>query len=138
MVRTYGLTHINLVVRDVERSLWFYGQVFGVEEYGRTEGLVHTRTPGCQDVITFLTSIRRAPANHEVSHTSASGLFHPGTSTRLSRKSSTPVAGCFGGASSFLAAPTPTSPTRMATGSRFGMGEAAALRISIRAIAWQL
>jgi hypothetical protein len=24
-----------------------------VEEYGRTEGLVHTRTPGCQDVITF-------------------------------------------------------------------------------------
>jgi catechol 2,3-dioxygenase-like lactoylglutathione lyase family enzyme len=53
MVRTYGLTHINLVVRDVERSLRFYGRVFGVEEYGRTAGLVHTRTPGCQDVITF-------------------------------------------------------------------------------------
>ena len=31
----------------------FYGQVFGVAEYGRTAGLVHTRTPGCQDVITF-------------------------------------------------------------------------------------
>src|SRR5271163_43906 len=53
MVRTYGLTHINLVVRDVARSLRFYGQVFGVEEYGRTDGLVHTRTPGCHDVITF-------------------------------------------------------------------------------------
>ena len=53
MVRTYGLTLINLVVRDVDRSLRFYRQVFGVEEYGRTEGLVHTRTPGCQDVITF-------------------------------------------------------------------------------------
>jgi catechol 2,3-dioxygenase-like lactoylglutathione lyase family enzyme len=53
MVRTYGLTHINLVVRDVERSLRFYGQVFGVEECGRTEGRVQTRTPGCQDVITF-------------------------------------------------------------------------------------
>jgi catechol 2,3-dioxygenase-like lactoylglutathione lyase family enzyme len=53
MVRTYGLTHINLVVGDVERSLRFYGQVFGVEEYGRTPGLVHTRTPGCHDVITF-------------------------------------------------------------------------------------
>ncbi len=50
MVRTFGLTHINLVVRNVERSLRFYGQMFGVEEYGRTEGLVHTRTPGCQDV----------------------------------------------------------------------------------------
>ncbi len=32
MVRTYGLTHINLAVRDVERSLRFYRQVFGVEE----------------------------------------------------------------------------------------------------------
>ena len=32
MVHTYGLTHINLVVRDVARSLRFYGQVFGVEE----------------------------------------------------------------------------------------------------------
>jgi predicted enzyme related to lactoylglutathione lyase len=53
MVRTYGLTHMNLVVRDVERLLRFYGQVFGVEEYGRIEGLVHTMTPGCQDVITF-------------------------------------------------------------------------------------
>src|ERR1035441_9273127 len=41
MVRTYGLTHINLVVRDAERSLRFYGQVFGVEEYGRADGLVH-------------------------------------------------------------------------------------------------
>src|SRR4029077_13550039 len=53
MVRTYGLTHINLLVRDVERSLRFYRQVFGVEEYGRTEGLVHCRTPGCHDVISF-------------------------------------------------------------------------------------
>jgi catechol 2,3-dioxygenase-like lactoylglutathione lyase family enzyme len=53
MVHTYGLTHINLVVRDVARSLRFYGQVFGVEEYGLADGLVHTRTPGCHDVITF-------------------------------------------------------------------------------------
>ena len=34
MVRTYGLTHINLVVGDVERSLRFYGQVFGVRNTG--------------------------------------------------------------------------------------------------------
>jgi catechol 2,3-dioxygenase-like lactoylglutathione lyase family enzyme len=62
MVHTYGLTHINLVVRGVARSLRFYGQVFGVEEYGRSDGLVHTRTPGCHDVIT-LTSIRQAPVS---------------------------------------------------------------------------
>jgi catechol 2,3-dioxygenase len=53
MVRTHGLTHINLVVRDAERSLRFYKQVFGVAEYGWTGGLVHAKTPGCWDVITF-------------------------------------------------------------------------------------
>jgi len=46
MVRTYGLTHINLVVRDVERSLRFYGKFSVWRNTGRTEGLVHTRTPG--------------------------------------------------------------------------------------------
>jgi len=68
MVRTYGLTHINLVVRDVERSLRFYRQVFGVEEYGRTEGLVHTRTPGCQDVITFDEQASGAGASGGIVH----------------------------------------------------------------------
>jgi catechol 2,3-dioxygenase-like lactoylglutathione lyase family enzyme len=53
MVRTYGLTHINLAVRDARQSLQFYRQVFGVEEYGRGGGLVHAKTPGCRDVITF-------------------------------------------------------------------------------------
>ena len=68
MVRTYGLTHINLVVRDVERSLRFYRQVFGVEEYGRTEGLVHTRTPGCQDVITFDEQASGAGESRGIAH----------------------------------------------------------------------
>jgi catechol 2,3-dioxygenase-like lactoylglutathione lyase family enzyme len=68
MVRTYGLTHINLVVRDVERSLRFYGQVFGVEEYGRTAGLVHTRTPGCQDVITFDEQASGAGESRGIAH----------------------------------------------------------------------
>jgi catechol 2,3-dioxygenase-like lactoylglutathione lyase family enzyme len=29
MVRTYGLTHLSLVVKDLERSLRFYRKVFG-------------------------------------------------------------------------------------------------------------
>lgn len=53
MVKTYGLTHINLAVRDVKRSLLFYRKVFGVREYGRGDGLVHAKTPGRRDVITF-------------------------------------------------------------------------------------
>jgi predicted enzyme related to lactoylglutathione lyase len=30
MVRTYGLTHIALAIRDAERALRFYQDVFGV------------------------------------------------------------------------------------------------------------
>jgi len=53
LIKTRGLTHINLAVRDAERSLRFYKQVFGVEEYSRADGLIHTKTPGSWDVITF-------------------------------------------------------------------------------------
>ena len=53
MVKTYGLTHLALAVRDVERSLQFYERVFGVEAYFREEGRVHVKTPGCHDVVTF-------------------------------------------------------------------------------------
>jgi metallothiol transferase len=54
LVRTQGLTHIHLVVRDLDRSLHFYQSVFGMEELFR-EGtdLVFLRTPGCQDTITL-------------------------------------------------------------------------------------
>jgi catechol 2,3-dioxygenase-like lactoylglutathione lyase family enzyme len=62
MVKTYGLTHVALAVRDVERSLTFYQQVFGVEAYFREEGRIHVRTPGCHDVITFdQTAAARGP-----------------------------------------------------------------------------
>ena len=53
MVQTYGLTHINLAVRDLGRALWFCEQVFGLREYGRGDGLVHTRAPGRHDTVTF-------------------------------------------------------------------------------------
>ncbi len=32
MVQTYGLTHVNLAVRDLGRALRFYEQVFGLRE----------------------------------------------------------------------------------------------------------
>jgi catechol 2,3-dioxygenase-like lactoylglutathione lyase family enzyme len=53
MIKTFGLTHLALAVRDAERSLRFYEQVFGVEAYFREEGRVHVKTPDCHDVITF-------------------------------------------------------------------------------------
>src|SRR5258706_14078911 len=53
MVQTYGLTHINLAVRDLGRALRFYEQVFGLREYGRGDGLVHTQASGRHDILTF-------------------------------------------------------------------------------------
>jgi catechol 2,3-dioxygenase-like lactoylglutathione lyase family enzyme len=35
MIETHGLAHISLSVRDPERSLRFYRNVFGVAEYYR-------------------------------------------------------------------------------------------------------
>ena len=50
----------------VEYSLEYSGA--GVEEYGRTEGLVHTRTPGCQDVITFDEQASGAGESRGIAH----------------------------------------------------------------------
>jgi catechol 2,3-dioxygenase-like lactoylglutathione lyase family enzyme len=53
MVQTYGLTHLNLAVRDLGRALRFYEQVFGLCEYWRGDGLVHTQASGRHDIVTF-------------------------------------------------------------------------------------
>jgi catechol 2,3-dioxygenase len=54
MIRTEGLTHIQLVVADLDRSLRFYKQVFGMEEMFRDgPDFVFLRTPGSRDTITL-------------------------------------------------------------------------------------
>lgn len=54
MIRTQGLTHIHLVVRDLERSLRFYQSVFGMEERFRSgPRMVFLNTPGSQDLVTL-------------------------------------------------------------------------------------
>jgi len=54
MVRTSGLYHIHLVVRDLDRSLRFYQGVFGMEEQFRAgPNMVFLRTPGSNDMITL-------------------------------------------------------------------------------------
>lgn len=51
MVKTYGLTHVALAVRDVARALAFYRKVFGAVVVHRDEGFVQLQTPGSRDVI---------------------------------------------------------------------------------------
>ena len=54
MIRTQGLTHIHLTVRDLERSLTFYMRVFGLEERFREDShMVFLNTPTSQDLITL-------------------------------------------------------------------------------------
>ena len=53
MVKTHGLTHISLAVRDPERSLRFYRKVFGVKEYYRDEDSIQVQGPGPHDVLAF-------------------------------------------------------------------------------------
>jgi len=54
VIRTQGLTHINLLVADIQRAKSFYEQVFGFEElFWDGEHLVFLRPPGTQDTITL-------------------------------------------------------------------------------------
>lgn len=54
MIRTEGLTHIHLMVSDLERSVRFYRDVFGLEERFRDGPMmVFMRTPGQRDTITL-------------------------------------------------------------------------------------
>ena len=54
MIKTQGLTHIHLVVQNLDRSLRFYQGVFGMEERFRDgPKMVFLNTPGSQDTITL-------------------------------------------------------------------------------------
>ncbi|MEO8514881.1 MAG: VOC family protein [Ignavibacteria bacterium] len=66
MIKTYGLTHISLNVRDIDTAYNFYNNVFGVVEYFRDENSIHASTPGTNDVITFVKGIK--PDNDGINH----------------------------------------------------------------------
>ena len=51
MVKTYGLTHVALAVRDAARASRFYRQVFGAVEVYRAGGFAQLQTPGTRDVL---------------------------------------------------------------------------------------
>ncbi|MGH8176139.1 MAG: VOC family protein [Steroidobacter sp.] len=68
MVKTHGLTHIALAVRDPERSLAFYSQVFGVREYFRDDSEIQVQGPGPHDVIAFTQNSSDAGARGGILH----------------------------------------------------------------------
>jgi len=68
MVRTHGLTHIALAVRDVGRSSSFYQQVFGAVEVYRQDGFAQLQTPGTRDVLVLEEDAARAGAAGGIAH----------------------------------------------------------------------
>ena len=51
MIRTRGLTHAALTVKDAERAFRFYERVFGMVAVYREPGLIQAQTPGTWDVL---------------------------------------------------------------------------------------
>ncbi|MEO6222454.1 MAG: VOC family protein [Vicinamibacterales bacterium] len=67
-VRTFGLTHVALAVRDPGRSLRFYQAVIGVVPVYQDARLVQAQTPGSRDVLVFERKPRRAGQRGGVAH----------------------------------------------------------------------
>ena len=69
MIRTQGLTHINLLVADVARAKRFYEAVFGLQEmFWDGPDLVFLRPPGTADTITLQTGADRAALSGNIDH----------------------------------------------------------------------
>jgi catechol 2,3-dioxygenase-like lactoylglutathione lyase family enzyme len=78
MVKTHGLSHVALSVRDPDRSLAFYNSVFGVREYFRAESAVQVLGPGQYDVLAF----EKCPVDAGATGASfTSGFGSPGQKT---------------------------------------------------------
>ena len=54
MIKTVGLTHIALPVKDVKRSSAFYKKVFGAKEMYKDADFIQVQTPGSRDIIVFV------------------------------------------------------------------------------------
>jgi catechol 2,3-dioxygenase-like lactoylglutathione lyase family enzyme len=68
MIRTFGLTHVALVVRDVERASAFYQRILGAVEVYRHEKFAQLQTPGTRDVIVLEQDARRAGKRGGIAH----------------------------------------------------------------------
>lgn len=50
---TYGLTHLNIAVADIERTLKFYQYVFDMKVMYHEDNMIQLTTPECNDILVF-------------------------------------------------------------------------------------
>jgi predicted enzyme related to lactoylglutathione lyase len=50
-IKTFGLTHLSILVEDIHRSATFYEIVFGARKMDVNENFIQLQTPGSHDVI---------------------------------------------------------------------------------------
>jgi catechol 2,3-dioxygenase-like lactoylglutathione lyase family enzyme len=53
MFQAFGLSHLQIAVSDLEHSVRFYKELFGMKEVRRFEGCVMLQTPGAHDIFTI-------------------------------------------------------------------------------------
>ncbi len=68
MVKTYGLTHVALAVRDPTVAFEFYSAVLGMKAVYREEDFVQAQTPGARDVLVLERAPDRAGLKGGVAH----------------------------------------------------------------------
>ena len=67
-VKTRGLTHLALAVRDPQRSLQFYRAVLGVVPVYQQDDFVQVQTPGSWDVLVFERKPKSAGKTGGIAH----------------------------------------------------------------------
>ena len=67
-VRTHGLTHVAIAVRDLARSTRFYAALLGAKIVYEDDAFVQLQTPGTRDVIVLEKDARRAGKRGGVAH----------------------------------------------------------------------
>jgi len=68
VIKTYGLTHIALAVKDAKRSFEFYRKIFGVEKVYDQGSFIQAQTPGTRDVLVFDEKAKRTGKRGGIEH----------------------------------------------------------------------
>jgi catechol 2,3-dioxygenase-like lactoylglutathione lyase family enzyme len=68
VIKTYGLTHVALAVKDAKQSFEFYRKIFGVEKVYDQGSFIQAQTPGTRDVLVFDESAKRIGKRGGIEH----------------------------------------------------------------------